>query len=68
VKTLSKLFVVVFFATSLSGCFYQTVNQYDIREAIETCGTIENVFEITSSFTGGEYVTCYGKKQHFLHK
>lgn len=56
-----KFLVVILSCVMLSGCFYQTVNQYDIRRAIKLCGSIENVVEISSYATGAETATCFDK-------
>lgn len=42
----------------LNGCFYQSVNMWDIERAITLCGNLDNVVEITASFDGNERVIC----------
>lgn len=42
----------------LNGCFYQSVNKWDIERAITLCGNINNIVEIHASFDGAERVTC----------
>ena len=49
--------LILALALTLSGC-YQTVNSYDINHAIEKCGKLENVYEITADMIGNEYVLC----------
>lgn len=49
---------VILVALSLSGCFYQTVNQYDIQRAITICGSLDKVVEISAHHTGIESVLC----------
>lgn len=49
---------IVLICLVLNGCFYQTVNQWDIERAIMRCGKIENVVEIEALFEGSERVTC----------
>lgn len=46
-------------ALALSGCFYQSVDSYDIRRATEVCKSVENIHKIRSHFTGSETVTCF---------
>lgn len=42
----------------LSGCFYQTVNQYDLYRAAHFCGSVENIVEIQAFSLGAEFITC----------
>lgn len=49
---------IVLICLVLNGCFYQTVNQWDIERAIKFCGGLENVVLITSAFEGTEQATC----------
>lgn len=55
-------------ALTLSGCFYQTTNDWDIQNAMELCGDLSSVQEIESDFTGNEVVTCKNSKRFALHK
>ena len=62
-----KLLVTSVLALGLSGCFYQTVSVNDLKRAIIACGNMENVFEISVDFGGGERVFCKdGKVIHPL--
>lgn len=45
-------------AIPLSGCFYQSVNNVDIRKAIKYCGSLENIVEIQAHLDGREYAFC----------
>ena len=46
----------------LSGCMYQSVDQYDLSRAIKVCGSAENIFRIKSHFLGFENVRCFDTK------
>ena len=50
--------IIILAALLLQGCFYQTVNQLDFREAAKVCGGFDNVFEILVVFSGEEFGTC----------
>lgn len=50
--------IISCFCLLLSGCFYQTVNSYDIELAAKQCKGLENVIEIQSIFDGAERVQC----------
>lgn len=51
---------------SLTGCMYQTVNQFDIQRAKNLCGGIEKIVEITANFDGKESVLCMNGGQFLL--
>lgn len=51
---------------SLTGCFYQTVNQFDIERASKTCGGIEKVVEISAHAQGDGVVLCKNGKKYIL--
>jgi len=55
---MKKVVSVILVTLSLSGCFYQSVNQYDIQRAITICGSIEKVVAVYSHFTSDETVLC----------
>ena len=55
---MKKLAALVLVTLSLSGCFYQSVNQYDIQRAITICGSLEKIVEINSHHSGVETVLC----------
>jgi len=63
-----KTIAIILVAFSLSGCFYQSVNQYDLQAAIKACGAMENIAHISAGFGGRERVTCYDSKKIFLHE
>ena len=52
----------------LTGCFYQTVNQFDIQRASKACGGVEKIVEISSSFLGDEVALCKNGEKNGLHK
>lgn len=54
-------------AILLSGCFYQSVDQYDIQRAIAYCGSIDKIVSIDSDVTGGEAAKCVDKKKADLY-
>lgn len=51
---------------SLTGCFYQTVNQFDIQRARSFCGGADKIVEIESTFLGGEAALCTNGKHGSL--
>ncbi len=51
---MSKFIIAIIACVSLSGCFYQTVNQYDINRAIALCGSVANIHQIGSYSLGEE--------------
>jgi len=53
-----KYLAVLAAIMSLTGCFYQTVSENDIREAERLCGGREFVEAITSSAMGQEIAIC----------
>ena len=49
----------------LSGCFYQTVNNYDLHRSIVFCKSPGNIASITAFVDGDEIVVCMdGTKSH----
>lgn len=63
-----KFLSILVVAFSLSGCFYQTVNQYDLKDAIKVCGSLENIAQINSGFGGDESVICNDSTKFYLHE
>lgn len=59
-----KTIIVLLAVVLLSGCFYQTVDSRDIRNAIKFCGSVEEVAEISADFLGGEMVLCFDNARH----
>ena len=51
---------------SLTGCFYQTVNQFDIKRASKSCGGVEKIVQISAAFDGQEKVLCMNAEQFIL--
>ena len=51
---------------SLTGCFYQTVNQFDIQRASKVCGGVDKIVRITAEFDGYEKVLCLNAEQFSL--
>ncbi len=51
----------------LSGC-YQSVNINDIETAIEACGGIDKVYEVSAMFNGAESVTCTNRTAIYLNE
>lgn len=52
----------------LTGCLYQTVNQFDIERASKACGGVEKIVEISADFFGDEFVLCKTGEKGSLHK
>ena len=63
---MSKFIIAIIACVSLSGCFYQTVNQYDINRAIALCGSVANIHQIDSHYMGRVDATCYSGEQGSL--
>ena len=63
---MSKFIIAIIACVSLSGCFYQTVNQYDINRAIALCGSVANIHQIDSHSSGRVDATCYSGEQASL--
>lgn len=63
-----KTIAIILVAFSLSGCFWQSVNQYDLKDAIKICGSVENIAFINSGFGGDETVTCNNSIKIYLHR
>lgn len=63
---MSKFIIAIIACVSLSGCFYQTVNQYDINRAIALCGSVANIHQIYSYYLGRVDATCYSGEQDSL--
>lgn len=61
-----KSAVVLGVCLFLQGCFYQAVNSFDIYKAIRICGSLEDIVEIASHFTGMEKVLCKNNKIYHL--
>ena len=64
----AKLALILASSLFLSGCFYQTVNQYDINRAIALCGSVANIQQIDSYSLGHEGATCYSGEQASLDR
>lgn len=56
-------YLILFGCLSLTGCLYQTVDQFDIQRAKNLCGGIDKIVEIVAQFDGGEKVACLNGKQ-----
>ena len=63
---MSKFIIAIIACVSLSGCFYQTVNQYDINRAIALCGSVANIHQIGAYHLGRVDTTCYSGEQDSL--
>jgi hypothetical protein len=63
---MTKLAILVI-CLNLTGCFYQTVNSWDIERASQVCGGVENVVEINAMFSGDEFVACRTGDEFNLH-
>lgn len=51
----SKIILII--CLTLTGC-YQSLNQTDVRKAVEYCNGVENIEYIDAYFSGDEYVKC----------
>ena len=53
----------------VSGCFYQSINNTDLRKAVYTCKGVENIAYIESTALGDVIVRCANKSDsEFLGK
>lgn len=50
--------IIILSALTLSGCFYQSVDQFDIERAIVACNGHQNIAYIQSHARGVEFVQC----------
>ena len=57
------LFVPIVF---ISGCMWQSVDQYDIQRAISYCGAVEKIVRIDSDAFGIETAMCTDKPMRSL--
>lgn len=61
----TKLALILASSFMLSGCFYQTVNNYDLHRSIVFCKSPENIASIIAFVDGDEIVVCMdGTKSH----
>lgn len=51
---------------SLTGCMYQTIDQFDIRRAAKFCGGVDKIVEIESTSFGRENALCTNGKYDSL--
>jgi len=61
-----KIIISIMLAFALQGCMWQTVNESDMRTAARVCGSMNNVVEISSHFSGTETVICEDRTKHLL--
>jgi len=59
-------YLILISCLSLTGCFYQTVDQFDIQRASKACGGVEKVVRISAAFDGQEKVLCINAEQFHL--
>lgn len=59
-------YLILISCLSLTGCFYQTVDQFDIQRAKNLCGGIDKIVEIESTFGGKESALCVNGKYSTL--
>lgn len=63
-----SILTVLLVVLLLTGCFYQTVNQFDIQRASKACGGVEKIVGISATFIGDESALCKNGKKNGLHK
>ena len=54
----TKLALILTSSLTLSGCFYQQVNTYDLHRAAVFCKSPENIASIVAFADGNESVVC----------
>jgi len=60
-----KLCIVLTCSLLMSGCFYQSANNTDLKKAIYFCNGISNIERINVRFDGEEYVKCLSGKAEY---
>lgn len=60
---MKKLLLIAVLSIQLTGCVWQTTNQWDIERAINICGSSDKIAEMDVHFNGTEYVTCKNGKR-----
>ena len=64
-----KLLTILALSISLSGCFWQSVNSYDMEKAQEICRKNNSVVtHINAHITGEEFVYCSNRQVYNLDK
>jgi hypothetical protein len=63
-----KLCIALICCLALSGCFYQSANNTDLKKAIYFCDGISNVETIAVRFDTAETVKCLDGKVEYLDK
>lgn len=63
-----KLVGLMLISVFLSGCFFQEVENTDIRKAIYLCGSYENIDNITEIFNGDGSVKCISGEYKTIHE
>jgi hypothetical protein len=63
-----KFITAIILSLSLTGCFYQSVDQFDIHRAITVCKDVNNISNIESWWTGNELVQCYSGERAELRE
>ncbi len=53
-----KHLLILALTLSLTGCFYQSANNTDLRKAEYFCNGVDNVESIDVVFDGKEFVNC----------
>lgn len=62
-----KFIAIILVAFSLSGCIWQSVDQYDLQDAIRACGAVEKIAYVSANFMGVEGATCMDNHKIILH-
>jgi hypothetical protein len=63
-----KLCIALVCCLPLSGCFYQSANNTDLKKAIYFCDGISNIERIKINSTGSEYVKCFSGEADWVDK
>lgn len=62
-----KIAIIAALVLQFQGCMFQSVNNYDLSEAVEKCNGLDNIAEITAWWTSAEKVTCKNNQKSTLH-
>jgi hypothetical protein len=60
-----KHLLILALTLSLSGCFYQSANNTDLKKAVYFCDGINNIERINVHFNGAETVRCLSGKVEY---
>lgn len=63
---MKNILLIITTSFLLSGCFWQTANNIDLKKAAYFCGGLDKVVEVTISVDGTESVLCLDGNKAWL--